>query len=139
MTVVDTPLAPQVSAPADAPGAGGGRARRTVPVTDRIWRDGKFFRLGTEKFYVRGVTYGPFAPNTDGDPLPSPEQARRDFAQMAEMGANCARIYHVPPRWFLDEAHAAGIKIFLDVAWPKNLNFVGDAELTRQACDAVRH
>ncbi|HEV7300936.1 MAG TPA: glycosyltransferase [Tepidisphaeraceae bacterium] len=139
MTVVDTPLAPQVSAPADAPVAGGGRARRAVPVTDRIWRDGKFFRLGSEKFYVRGVTYGPFAPNADGDPLPGMAQVRRDFAQMNDLGANCVRIYHVPPKWFLDEADAAGIKVFLDVAWPKNLNFVGDAEVTRQANDAVRH
>jgi hypothetical protein len=139
MTLLDTASDLEQAQPARQLVIGSGRARRVVPVTDRVWRDGKFFRLGTEKYYVRGVTYGPFAPNADGDPLPSLEQARRDFAQMRELGANCARIYHVPPRWFLDEAHTAGIKVFLDVAWPKNLNFVGDPDLTRQAHDAVRH
>jgi len=39
-------------------------------VTNRVRRDGKFFRLGAEKFYVKGVTYGPFAPNESGEPLP---------------------------------------------------------------------
>lgn len=119
--------------------AASGRARRVAPVTDRVWRDGKFFRLGTEKFYVRGVTYGPFKPNADGDPLPDLEQVRRDFQQMRQLGANCARIYHVPPTWFLDEAQANGIKIFLDVAWPKNLDFVNDRDLTAQAHAAVRN
>jgi glycosyltransferase involved in cell wall biosynthesis len=116
-----------------------GRQRVTQPVTNRVRRDGKFFRLGTDKFYVKGVTYGPFAPNADGDPLPRPDLARKDFEQIKELGANCIRIYHVPPTWFLDMAQEMGLKIFLDVAWPKNLAFVGDAEVARQAHEAVRH
>ena len=31
-----------------------------------------------------------------------PEQVERDLAQMREIGLNVVRIYHVPPRWFLD-------------------------------------
>ena len=46
------------------------RGARVEPATDRVRRDGKFFRLGSEKFYVKGVTYGPFAPNNHGEPLP---------------------------------------------------------------------
>ncbi len=106
--------------------------------TRRVWRDGKFFRLGDEKFYVKGVTYGPFKPDANGLPLPDRAQIRRDFERMLELGANCLRIYHMPPVWFMDLAQEMGLKIFLDVAWPKNLTFVGDAELTRQAQDAVR-
>ncbi len=49
---------------------------------------------------------------------------------MLDLGANCLRIYHTPPVWFLDLAQEMGLKIFLDVAWPKNLTFVGDEELT---------
>ncbi len=116
----------------------GGRQRRAEPVTNRVRRDGKFFRLGTEKFYVKGVTYGPFEPGADGQPFTSPEQTRADFARMSELGANCLRIYHTPPKWFLDLAHECGLKVFLDVAWPKNLAFVGDAQLTKMAHDAVR-
>ncbi|CAN5649766.1 hypothetical protein BH09PLA1_BH09PLA1_32690 [soil metagenome] len=118
--------------------AGGGRQRRAEPVTNRVRRDGKFFRLGNQKFYVKGVTYGPFEPNADGDPFPSPDQAQRDFTQITELGGNCVRIYHTPPKWFLDLALQNGLKIFLDIAWPKNLTFVDDAQLTQMAYDAVR-
>lgn len=116
-----------------------GRQRRTIPQTNRVRRDGKFFRLGQDKFFVKGVTYGPFAPNLDGDTFPSPNQARDDFQQIIELGGNCVRIYHVPPRWFMDLALEMGLKIFLDVAWPKNLTFTEDAQVQREAHDAVRH
>ncbi len=115
-----------------------GRQRRAKPFTDRVRRDGKFFRLGDDKFYVKGVTYGPFAPIREGLPLPERQQIRKDFEQMLELGANCLRIYHVPPDWFLDLAQQMGLKIFLDVSWPKNLTFCGDSEVSAQACDAVR-
>ncbi|MDB5292318.1 MAG: glycosyl transferase family 2, partial [Phycisphaerales bacterium] len=115
-----------------------GRQRKVQPITDRVRRDGKFFRLGDGKFYVKGVTYGPFAPNVEGLFLPEREQARKDFEQMAELGANCLRIYHLPPKWFLDLAQEMGLKIFLDVSWPKNLAFVGDPEVTAEAHAAVR-
>jgi glycosyltransferase involved in cell wall biosynthesis len=115
-----------------------GRRRRLHPITNRVRRDGKFFRLGSEKFFVKGVTYGPFKPGPDGEPLPDPKQARQDFAQMRDLGINSVRIYHLPPLWFLDLAQEMGLKIFLDVAWPKNLAFVGDRDLTQQAHDAVR-
>jgi glycosyltransferase involved in cell wall biosynthesis len=116
-----------------------GRRRMPAVVTNRVRRDGKFFRLGSEKFYVKGVTYGPFKPNKEGDALPDEQQVRRDFAQMIDLGVNCLRIYHVPPTWFMNLAQEMGLKIFLDVAWPKNLNFVGNKELTRLAHEAVRH
>jgi glycosyltransferase involved in cell wall biosynthesis len=115
-----------------------GRQRRIERATNRVRRDGKFFRLGSEKFFVKGVTYGPFKAGADGSTLASPEQTRRDFELMLEMGANCLRIYHTPPKWFLDLAQEMGLKIFLDVAWPKNLTFVGDEKLTQAAHDAVR-
>src|SRR5687768_5511541 len=115
-----------------------GRQRRAEPVTDRVRRDGKFFRLGAEKFYVKGVTYGPFTPDAEGCYIPEKAQVRRDFEQLQDLGANCVRIYCNPPKWFLDLAQEMGLKIFLDVSWPKNLSFVGDPEVTEQARAAVR-
>src|SRR6266550_493875 len=94
-----SPARPPTVLPA---GPSAGRQRRVEPVTGRVRRDGKFFRLGAEKFYVRGVTYGPFAPNSDGEAFPSRTLTRKDFEQIVEMGANCVRIYHLPPTWFLD-------------------------------------
>lgn len=116
-----------------------GRSRVAEPKTNRVRRDGKFFRLGDQKFFVKGVTYGPFELNRYGEPLPSPEQTRRDFEQILEMGGNCVRIYHTPGQWFLDLAQEMGLKIFLDVAWPKNMTFIGNDDLEQQARDAVRN
>jgi len=115
------------------------RYRRAEAVSDRVRRDGKFFRLGNDKFYVKGVTYGPFAKNREGLFLPERPQVRRDFQQIADMGGNCLRVYHIPPRWFLDLAQEMGLKVFLDVSWPKNLTFCGDAKVTEQAQTAVRN
>ncbi|HZK79545.1 MAG TPA: hypothetical protein VFC46_00720, partial [Humisphaera sp.] len=66
----------------------GGRQRTMQRVANRVRRDGKFFRLGDEKFYVKGLTYGPFAPNKEGICLPDPEQAGKDFELIGELGAN---------------------------------------------------
>ncbi len=115
-----------------------GRQRRADPLTNRVRRDGKFFRVGDDKFYIKGVTYGPFARNSAGEYLPESDQVRKDLSQIRELGANCVRVYHVPSRWLLDMAHEMGLKIFLDIAWPKNLTFVGDDAITKQAHDAVR-
>ena len=89
--------------------AGGSRKRVDQLVSNRVRRDGKFFRLGTEKFYVKGVTYGPFEANSDGELLPTRQQAAKDFAQIRELGANTIRIYHTPPTWFLDQIGRAHV------------------------------
>src|SRR3954471_24482727 len=96
-----------------------GRRRVIEAPSNRVRRDGKFFRLGDEKFYVKGVTYGPFERSSEGEPLPERQQIRQDFAQIIDLGANVIRVYHTPPQWFMDMAQAAGLKIFIDVAWPK--------------------
>ena len=117
---------------------GTGRSRRAEAVTSHIRRDGKFFRLGADKFYVKGVTYGPFAPNADGDYLPSPGQTEIDFLHIVSIGCNCIRIYHVPPKWLLDMAEKVGMKVFVDVPWPKYVTFLKDAAAEQAGRDAVR-
>ena len=72
------------------------------PSSGRIRAVAKFFFEGERKFFVKGVTYGPFRPDADGHYLGSAEKARRDMLQMRELGINVARVYHLPPRWFLD-------------------------------------
>ncbi len=139
MSVVELKPSPggeRVSSPKEicAPGT---RQRRTQLGGNRVYRDGKFFRLGTEKFYVKGVTYGPFEPDSTGHPLPQREQVEKDFQQMLALGANCIRIYHLPPKWFLDLAQANGLKVFLDVPWPKNISFDGNREVIDAARAAV--
>ncbi len=108
------------------------------PPSPRVRCDGKFFRLGPGKFTVRGVTYGPFEP-TGGVPLPPPDRVAADFRLLAELHANVVRIYHTPPAWFLDLADDHGVKVLLDVAWPKNLSFDRDPAVTAAAHAAVRN
>src|SRR6267143_176140 len=81
--------------------------RRTV----RPSVQGKFIFLGQQKLYLRGVTYGTFRPDSQGDEFPSPEMVRQDFAQMAEHHINMVRVYTRPPRWLLDEAQRHGLRI----------------------------
>jgi len=104
----------------------------------RVTVDGKFFRLGAEKFPIKGVTYGPFAPNHAGESFPEPDQARRDFLQLRELGANVLRVYHVPPRWLLDLAVDHGLKLLVDVPWNKHLCFLDSPEASAAASDAVQ-
>ncbi|MBI3881362.1 MAG: glycosyltransferase [Verrucomicrobia bacterium] len=103
----------------------------------RVTVDGKFFRLGGKKFYVKGVTYGPFGPEASG--FASPAQTRLDFVQLQDLGANVLRIYHPPPRWFLDLAEEHGLKLLVDVPWAKHLCFLDSEDFRGAARAAVKN
>src|SRR5437899_11460718 len=104
----------------------------------RVTVDGKFFRLGLTKFHVKGVAYGPFAPNAAGQPFASPEQTAADFAQIRSLGANLIRVYHVPGKWFLDLAQEHKLNVFIDIPWNKHLCFLDSAQTRDEARNAVR-
>jgi GT2 family glycosyltransferase len=99
--------------------------------------DGKFFRLDEKKFYVKGVAYGPFAPNAAGQPFASPEQTAKDFAQIRSLGANLVRIYHVPGKWFLDLAAQHELKVLIEVPWNQHQCFLDSSEQRAAAREAV--
>ena len=65
---------------------------------------GKFLFLGDEKFFVKGATYGAFAPNSEGHQFPEPPVVESDFALMRDAGINTILTYTVPPVSFLDQA-----------------------------------
>src|SRR5688572_32216961 len=104
----------------------------------RVRVDGKFFRLGEKKFYLKGVAYGPFAAREGGECFPEREIAARDFGQIVELGANLIRIYTAPPRWLLDLAAEHGLKILIDIPWPKNRCFLDSPKTLEEAREAVR-
>ncbi len=104
----------------------------------RVRVDGKFFRLGDNKFYPKGVTYGPFAPNPEGERFASPTQTLRDFALIKDLGANTLRLYHVPPHWFLDLAQEQGLKLLIDIPWHKERCFLDSSILRAEAKNSVR-
>src|SRR5207237_7602605 len=108
-----------------------------APVSsDRIRVDGKFFRLGEEKFYARGVAYGPFALSAENDYFPSRELARSDFQLIRELGANVVRTYYPPPRWMLDLANEYELKLLVDIPWEKNSCFLDSVKMKEAAREA---
>ena len=105
----------------------------------RVYVDGKFFRLGQAKWYPRGLTYGPFAPNTEGHSLPEKDQVYRDLLQISQLGANALRLYHPPPRWFLDLALERELRVLVDIPWQKHRCFLDDWAAAQEAQARVRH
>jgi len=101
--------------------------------SQRVRVDGKFFRVGEKKFHVKGVTYGPFAPDAEGCTFASQEQTVRDFKQIRELGANLIRTYYVPPQWLLDLADEHELKVFVDIPWPKHLCFLDNPQRREEA------
>src|SRR5581483_5478442 len=99
---------------------------------------GKFFHVDGRKFFAKGVTYGPFAPNAAGEPFCEREQTGRDFDLIARLRANLLRVYYAPPRWLLDLAQERGLKVLIDVPWGKHLCFLDSARSQREAREAVR-
>lgn len=98
----------------------------------------KFFFDGDEKFFIKGVTYGPFKPNADGDFLPSPERVIEDFALMAELGVNLVRIYHVPPKWFLDLCEKHRMRALISIPWAEHVEFLNNRKVRAQITKTVR-
>lgn len=104
----------------------------------RVRVDGKFFRLGEKKFPVKGVAYGPFAPDAGGAPFASREQTAHDFRLIRELGANLVRIYSPPPAWFLDLAEAHELRLLVDISWNQHVCFLDSPAEREQALAAVR-
>lgn len=104
----------------------------------RVTVDGKFFRLGEKKFHLKGVSYGPFDPDKGEGTFAKPGQTAHDFAQIRELGANLIRVYHVPPKWFLELAAEFGLKVLVDIPWNKHLCFLDSEKEKEAAREAVR-
>ena len=55
--------------------------RASQPVSsDRIAADGKFLRIGDERYLVKGVTYGTFVPDDQGHQFPPLPVGERGMA-----------------------------------------------------------
>ncbi|HPA20232.1 MAG TPA: glycosyltransferase [Verrucomicrobiae bacterium] len=107
---------------------------------ESLVRKAKFLFAGDEKFVVRGVAYGPFRPGGDNPEihLPGRSQVVADLGQIAALGANAVRLYHVPPAWFLDEAEAAGIRSMITVPWTQHVAFLGERSSREEVLGRVR-
>jgi GT2 family glycosyltransferase len=103
----------------------------------RLVARGKYLFDGEHKFFARGVSYGPFAPNSRGERYPEPERARADFAMMREMGANVLRLYVPPPDWMVEEAARAGLRLMVGFPWPFHMAFLDSPQMMRDIRETV--
>ena len=99
---------------------------------------GKFLFVGDEKLWIRGVTYGTFRPDADGNEYHDPETVESDFAQMADSGLNAIRTYTVPPRWLLDAAQRHGLRVMIGLPWEQHVTFLDDKKRARSIEARVR-
>jgi O-antigen biosynthesis protein len=111
--------------------------------TARVVADGKFLCVSPclnapsdghpagERFLVKGVTYGTFAPGVDGYQFPAPRQIAEDFRLMAELGINTVRVYTPPRRELLDEAAHHGLRVMVGLPWSQHVAFLDDRALRR--------
>jgi GT2 family glycosyltransferase len=90
---------------------------------------GKFVFLGDEKFYVRGVTYGAFRPDKDGNEFHNLKVIEDDFALMAANGITSVRIPHTtPPRSLLDIAERHGLRVMVGLSAEQYVGYLIDKE-----------
>ncbi len=101
--------------------------------------DGKFLRVGEQRFHLKGVAYGTFSPDRDGEPFPPQARIAQDLQAMAAAGFNTVRTYTPPPDTLLYEAATHGLHVMAGLAWPQHVPFLDDPALTRRIReDAVR-
>src|SRR5438046_2610692 len=57
---------------------------------------------------------------------------------MREGGLNLVRIYHAPPRWFLDRCASAGMHVLVTLPWAKHVEFLRDRKTRHEIAEALR-
>ena len=122
-------------------------SQRGAGLAARVVADGKFLRVlgetgparrgsgggaaGGERFRIKGVSYGTFAPDGKGDHFPEAERVAEDFAAMAALGINTVRVYTPPRPALLDEAARHGLRVMVGLPWSQHVAFLDDRRLTR--------
>ena len=94
----------------------------------RIVADGPDFRLGGEKWEMRGVSYGPFRPNARGEHFPPDEALARDFSHIRRLGFNTVRVYELPSEAVLREARRHDLRLIAGIPWTDHTDFLSEAE-----------
>lgn len=100
------------------------RVANPVSYAQRPHVHGKFLYVGDEKYWVKGVTYGTFAPDAAGDQFPARNVVDHDFALIASNGLNTVRTYTPPPVWLLDAAQRHGLRVMVGLPWEQHINFL---------------
>jgi GT2 family glycosyltransferase len=104
----------------------------------RLVARGKYIHDGAEKVFARGVSYGPFAPNSRGERYPEPARAEADFILMRQLGANLVRVYVQPPSWMFELAVKHGLRMMVGMPWPFHIAFLDSRQMEREIRETIR-
>ncbi len=105
---------------------------------NRVCMKGKFLCVGQRKFYIKGVTYGTFNPDENGQQFPKRAMVEKDFSLMAKHGFNSVRTYTVPPKYLLDVAFEYDLKVMVGLPWEQHITFLDTAERRRDIIQRVK-
>lgn len=101
----------------------------------RLEVDGKFFRAGGCRVFLKAVSYGPF-------PDPQPDHGK-ELARIREVGFNALRVYDVPDKALLDAALDAGLWVIVGLSWQWGRDFMKKPSLFSAAqldlVDGLKH
>lgn len=98
---------------------------------------GKFFFIREKKFFLKGVSYGPFSIGSHGESFPEKSVVEKDFAMIAEMGANCLRTYTVPPDWLLDLAAIYDLRLLIGIPWSQHIAFLDSSAVKAEIRNCI--
>lgn len=112
---------------------------RIIFKNQKIEVRGKFFFQGEEKFYIKGVTYGAFEPDKNGQEYFDKDKIDADFAMMAQSGFNTVRIPHTtPPRYLLDIAHKHNLKVMIGLSAEQYVGYLIDKKKANDIYGDIR-
>jgi len=99
---------------------------------------GKFFRLGGEEMTLRGISYGPFRPNSRGESFPEDNQLAADLSHIRQLGFNTVRIYGEPSASLLSKVSELGLRLIVGIAWTDHVDFMRSRTQRQQILETVR-
>ena len=104
----------------------GGVGPETRPELVRLNVKGKFLFSGERKLWVKGVSYGTFEPDANGNEFHDRKKVEADLSLIASYGFNAIRTYTVPPRWLLDSAYKSRLRVMVGLPWEQHVTFLDD-------------
>lgn len=100
---------------------------------------GKYFQTASgQALWWNGVSYGPFAPNSKGEPYPDPDRLDEDFKLIRAMRFNLVRLYEPPTEAVFAAAARHGLLLLVGLSWTDHVDFLASADAQNAILQRVR-
>lgn len=88
--------------------------------------DGKFFRFGSQRLWLKSITYGPFPPDHQ-------LSDREEFSKIRSANFNSIRLFSLPDQALLDAAAEENLLVFAGLNWRHYEDFISNPSLVSSA------